>query len=45
MHKIAVHDGTKRSEQTVSLFKGYSQDFPPLPPIPEELKKNSEYLR
>ena len=45
MHKIAVHDGTKQSEQTVSLFKGYSQDFPPVPPIPEELKKNSEYLR
>src|SRR6202021_719844 len=28
-HKIAVHDGTKRAEKTVSLFKGPSQDFPP----------------
>jgi len=45
LHKIAVHDGTKRSEQTVSLFKGYSQEFPQFPPIPEELKKNSEYLK
>jgi N4-(beta-N-acetylglucosaminyl)-L-asparaginase len=45
LHKIAVHDGTKRSEQTVSLFKGYSQEFPPFPAIPEELKKNSEYLK
>jgi N4-(beta-N-acetylglucosaminyl)-L-asparaginase len=44
-HKIAVHDGTKRSEQTTSLFKGNSQEFPPFPPIPEELKKNSEYLK
>jgi N4-(beta-N-acetylglucosaminyl)-L-asparaginase len=45
LHKIAVHDGTKRSEQTVSLFKGYSQEFPPFPNIPEELRKSSEYLR
>jgi N4-(beta-N-acetylglucosaminyl)-L-asparaginase len=30
-HKIAVHDGTKRSEQTVFLFKGFSQEFPPVP--------------
>ena len=45
LHKIAVHDGTKRSEPTVSLFKGYSQEFPPFPPIPEELKKDSEYLK
>ena len=45
LHKIAVHDGAKRSEQTVSLFKGYSQGFPPFPTIPEELKKNSEYLK
>jgi len=44
-HKIAVHDGTKRSEQTVSLFRGNSEEFPPFPPIPEELKKNSEYLK
>jgi N4-(beta-N-acetylglucosaminyl)-L-asparaginase len=44
-HKIAVHDGTLRAEVTSSLFKGYSQDFPPFPPIPEDLKKDSEYLR
>ena len=42
-HKIAVHDGTRRSENTVALFKGWSQDFPPEPNIPEELKK--EYLK
>ncbi len=30
-HKIAVHDGTKRSEETVFLFKGVSQEFPPVP--------------
>ena len=30
-HKIAVHDGTKRAEQTVFLFKGFSQEFPPVP--------------
>jgi len=28
-HNIAVHDGTKRSEKTVALFKGPSRDFPP----------------
>jgi N4-(beta-N-acetylglucosaminyl)-L-asparaginase len=44
-HKIAIHDGTKRAEQTTSLFKGNSQEFPPFPPIPDELKKNSEYLK
>ena len=27
LHKIAVHDGTKRSEVTVSLFKGVSHDY------------------
>jgi N4-(beta-N-acetylglucosaminyl)-L-asparaginase len=37
-HKIAVHDGTKRREETVALFKGYSQEFPPFPKIPEALK-------
>jgi N4-(beta-N-acetylglucosaminyl)-L-asparaginase len=42
-HKIAVHDGTRRSENTVALFKGWSQDFPPEPNIPEELKQ--EYLK
>lgn len=42
-HKIAVHDGTKRAEVTKSLFKGYSQDFPPEPKVPEELRK--DYLK
>ncbi len=42
-HKIALHDGTRRAEKTVALFKGWSQDFPPEPNIPEELKK--EYLK
>jgi len=37
-HKIAVHDGTRRSEVTVSLLKGYSQDFPPEPKLPEDMK-------
>ena len=31
-HQIAVHDGTKRLEKTVSLFPGASQDWPPLLP-------------
>ncbi len=40
-HKIAVHDGTRRSEATVFLFKGASHEFPPFPvPMPEELKKH-----
>jgi N4-(beta-N-acetylglucosaminyl)-L-asparaginase len=38
-HKIAIHDGTRRSEVTVSLLKGYSQDFPPEPKLPEDMKK------
>src|SRR5215831_2817499 len=44
-HKIAVHDGTRRSETTTPLFKGFSQEFPPFPKIPEELKKNSVYVK
>jgi N4-(beta-N-acetylglucosaminyl)-L-asparaginase len=44
-HKIAIHDGKRRAEVTVSLLKGYSQDFPPFPNIPEDLKKDSEYLK
>ena len=32
-HKIAVHDGTRRAEKTVALFKGFSQDFPPAPKV------------
>ena len=44
-HKIAIHDGTRRAEVTVSLLKGYSQSFPPFPNVPEDLKKGSEYLK
>ncbi len=44
-HKIAIHDGTHRAEVAVSLLKGYSQEFPPFPEIPEDLKKDSEYLK
>ncbi len=44
-HKIAIHDGNLRAEVTVSLLKGYSQEFPPFPAIPEDLKKGSEYLK
>jgi N4-(beta-N-acetylglucosaminyl)-L-asparaginase len=29
-HQIAVHDGTRRLEKTVSLFAGPSQDWPPI---------------
>ena len=42
-HKIAIHDGTRRAEVTTSLFKGWSQDFPPSPNIPDDLKK--EYMK
>jgi N4-(beta-N-acetylglucosaminyl)-L-asparaginase len=44
-HKIAVHDGTLRAEKTVALLKGSSQEFPPFPPIPDDLKKDSVYLK
>ena len=44
-HKIAIHDGNLRAEATISLFKGYSQEFPPFPDIPEDLRKGSEYLK
>src|SRR3984885_4078769 len=44
-HKIAVHDGNLRAEVTVSLMKGYSQEYPPFPDIPEDLKKGSVYLK
>ena len=30
-HKIAVHDGVRRAEKTVSLFSGISQEWPPMP--------------
>jgi N4-(beta-N-acetylglucosaminyl)-L-asparaginase len=44
-HKFAVHDGTPHSEPTVGLLKGESEEWPPFPPIPEELKKDSVYLK
>ena len=44
-HKFVVHDGTLRSEVATPLLKGYSQEWPPMPIVPEELKKDSEYLK
>jgi N4-(beta-N-acetylglucosaminyl)-L-asparaginase len=44
-HKFVVHDGTLRSEIATPLLKGYSQDWPPMPVVPEDLKKDSEYLK
>jgi N4-(beta-N-acetylglucosaminyl)-L-asparaginase len=41
-HKIAIHDGTRRAEKTVALFKGASQDFPPDPKVPADVKKQFE---
>jgi len=34
-HKIAIHDGTRRSEVTVPLFKGFSQELPAVPKLPK----------
>jgi N4-(beta-N-acetylglucosaminyl)-L-asparaginase len=45
-HKIVVHDGSRRSEVTVSLFKGVSHEFPPFPvAMPKELTKDSVYVK
>ena len=44
-HTFVVHDGTLRRETATPLLKGYSQEWPPFPKIPDELKKNSEYLK
>jgi N4-(beta-N-acetylglucosaminyl)-L-asparaginase len=44
-HKFVVHDGTLRSETATPLLKGFSQEWPPMPNVPEELKKDSEYLK
>ncbi len=44
-HTFVVHDGTLRREVATPLLKGFSQEWPPFPTIPEELKKNSEYLK
>ena len=37
--QIAIHDGTKRSENMVAMFKGYSEDFPPRPAIRKEAQQ------
>ncbi len=37
--QIAIHDGTKRSENMVAMFKGYSEDFPPRPAISKEAEQ------
>lgn len=44
-HKFAVHDGTLRSEVAMPLLKGFSQEWPPFPTVPEDIKKESEYLK
>jgi len=44
-HTFVVHDGKLRSEVATPLLKGYSQEWPPMPIVPEELKKDSEYLK
>lgn len=38
-HKIALHDGNKRTEKTVALFQGSSQDFPPEPRVPQQVRE------
>jgi N4-(beta-N-acetylglucosaminyl)-L-asparaginase len=44
--QFAVHDGTRRSEVTVPLFKGISHEFPPFPvALPDELKNDSVYMK
>jgi N4-(beta-N-acetylglucosaminyl)-L-asparaginase len=44
-HTFAVHDGKLRTEVATPLLKGFSQDWPPFPPIPDEVKKGSEYVK
>jgi N4-(beta-N-acetylglucosaminyl)-L-asparaginase len=45
-HTILVHDGARRFEATVSLFKGVSHEFPPFPvAMPKELTKDSVYVK
>jgi len=44
-HTFVVHDGKLRYETATPLLKGFSQDWPPMPVVPEELKKDSEYLK
>jgi N4-(beta-N-acetylglucosaminyl)-L-asparaginase len=41
-HKIAVQDGTgARMEKTEALFSGWSEEFPPMPRVDEQLRKDS----
>jgi N4-(beta-N-acetylglucosaminyl)-L-asparaginase len=44
-HKFVVHDGTQRAEVATALLKGPSEAWPPKPDVPEELKKDSVYLK
>ena len=44
-HTFSIHDGTLRTETATPLLKGYSQSWPMPPVIPEELKKDSVYLK
>ncbi len=44
-HRFVVHDGTLRYQVATPLLKGFSQEWPPIPTVPEELKKDSVYLK
>jgi N4-(beta-N-acetylglucosaminyl)-L-asparaginase len=44
-HRIAIHDGTRRSEKTEALLKGASQEFPPFPQLPPGVIQDSEYYK
>jgi N4-(beta-N-acetylglucosaminyl)-L-asparaginase len=44
-HSFSIHDGTLRTEAATPLLKGYSQSWPMPPVVPEELKKDSVYLK
>ena len=44
-HKFAVHDGTLRSEIRPRCSKDIRRSGRPCPVVPEELKKDSEYLK
>jgi N4-(beta-N-acetylglucosaminyl)-L-asparaginase len=44
-HRFCVHDGTLREEVATPLLKGFSEDWPPFPTIPDEIKKGSEYVK
>jgi hypothetical protein len=38
---MAIHDGTKRAEKSVSLLKGVSQEFPPYPAEVQKFMKEN----